>query len=248
LTRGGKSVGDVAQHYIPPSVPGFKESGGFKGFDLDFMKTPTGNMKLARHYMLKARNVEGVMDIDADGMYVGKKSFLAVAVNNNPQSQTAQVVQAQLKKLGFNVTIRMVDQQTMYQLCGTPKDQVAICPNVGWAPDFNDPEAALAPVFNGSTIHPIGNVNFSMFNVPSITRAMLSAGTIPLGSERDKAWAEINRQITSKAPGVLVAWPRSFIVRSADVNGQTNSYTRNWDLSFTSLAKPTSTKSKTQNG
>src|SRR5262249_20059277 len=150
--------------------------------------------------MLKARNIEGVADISADGMYTGKDSFLAVAVNSDPQSQTAQVAQAQFKKLGFNLTLRMVDQETMYQLCGIPKDKVAVCPNVGWSPDFNDAQAALGPIFNGNSINPIGNVNFSMFNVRSINNAMVNAGGLPVGIKRDRAWAKIDKAVTDRVP------------------------------------------------
>src|SRR3954454_112080 len=36
LTRGGKIVGQVATHFIPPGISGFDEAGGAKGFGLDF--------------------------------------------------------------------------------------------------------------------------------------------------------------------------------------------------------------------
>ena len=73
LTRGGREVGPIAQHYIPPGVPGFEESGGEKGFDeFDFMRNPKGDANLAQEYMLKAK-AEGVPVTD-DGRYAGRRS------------------------------------------------------------------------------------------------------------------------------------------------------------------------------
>src|SRR3954452_12784637 len=52
--RGGEFVGPIANHYLPPQFPGFKESGGLKGFGQDFMANPKGNPQLAAEYMKKA--------------------------------------------------------------------------------------------------------------------------------------------------------------------------------------------------
>ena len=37
LTRGGKLVGDIATHYLPPGIAGFEEAGGNKGTGVDFL-------------------------------------------------------------------------------------------------------------------------------------------------------------------------------------------------------------------
>ena len=90
LTRGGKTVGPIAQHYIPPGVPGFDESGGEKGFtDLDFMQNPKGDPNLAKEYMLRAK-AEGVPVTD-DGRYAGDEKLLMIATNADPGLQTATV-------------------------------------------------------------------------------------------------------------------------------------------------------------
>jgi len=98
LTRGGREVGPIAQHYIPPGVPGFEESGGERGFaeDFDFMRNPKGDANLVREYMLKAR-AEGV-PVAADGRYTGPGDLLTVATNADPGLQTATVAQGQLQE------------------------------------------------------------------------------------------------------------------------------------------------------
>src|SRR4051794_31105554 len=52
LTRGGEQIGPIAQHFIPPGIPGFEESGGDKAFpDIDYMQTPAGDPKVMQKYL-----------------------------------------------------------------------------------------------------------------------------------------------------------------------------------------------------
>ena len=43
--------------------------------------------------------------------------------------------------------------------CDVPKEEIEVCPTVGWIADFADPQTVLKPTFNGSSIVPTGNVN-----------------------------------------------------------------------------------------
>ncbi len=234
LTRGGREVGPIAQHYIPPGVPGFEESGGEQGFaeDFDFMRNPKGDAHLAREYMLKAR-AEGV---PADGRYTGPGDLLTVATNADPGLQTATVAQGQLEQLGFELNFRKVPQDTLYtRFCDVPGSDYAICPNVGWFRDFTDPQSVLEPTFKGAAIKPQGNVNYSLLDDPAIDAATTRVATIPAGAERNRAWAEINKRIVSQAPAIPYAWDDSFQLASKDVQGVMNGYTATWDLVFSSL-------------
>src|SRR4051812_1544424 len=49
--RGGKFIGDIATHILPPGIPGFEEAGGLKGFGFDYLNNPRGDMALATEYM-----------------------------------------------------------------------------------------------------------------------------------------------------------------------------------------------------
>ena len=43
LTRGGAILGDIANGWIPPGIPGFEEAGGLKqNTDLDYLANPSG--------------------------------------------------------------------------------------------------------------------------------------------------------------------------------------------------------------
>ena len=54
LALGGKRVGTVATHFLPPGIPGFQQAGGVKGTGVDFLAPPDGNAALAASYMKKA--------------------------------------------------------------------------------------------------------------------------------------------------------------------------------------------------
>jgi peptide/nickel transport system substrate-binding protein len=235
LTRGGREVGPIAQHYIPPGVPGFEESGGEKGFDeFDFMRDPKGDPDLAREYMLKAK-AEGV-PVSDDGKYTGGEKLLTIATNADPGLQTATVAQGQLEQLGFRLNFRQVPQDTLYtRFCNVPSTDWVICPNVGWFRDFTDPQSVLEPTFKGAAIKPQGNVNYSELDVPAIDDAMTKASTIPAGPERNRAWADINRRIVAEAPGIPYSWDDSFNLASDDVQGVVNGYTTVWDFAYSSL-------------
>jgi peptide/nickel transport system substrate-binding protein len=229
LTRGGKVVGDLANGYIPPGIPGFNESGGLKqGDNLDYLRYPSGNLQLAEQYMKKAGY--------PSGKYTGGQKFLTIATNADPGIKTAQVAQGQFAKLGFKLNFREVPQDTLYtKFCGVPKQKVAICPNVGWFKDYTDPESMLKATFDGNSILQQGNVNWSQLNDPAINAAMDKAALLPVGSARNQAWAKINQMIMAQAPGIPYIWDKTVVAASKDINQVTNGYYTTQDLTYTSM-------------
>ena len=136
LTRGGEVVGPIATHFIPPAMPGFEESACQKGPGFDFLADPNGDPKLAAEYMRKAGY--------ESGKYKGDESLLMVGEDAGVDKKAAEVALDIFQKLGFNVDLRLVGADTMYtKFCNVPKAEVAICPNVGWLKDFNDPKTIL---------------------------------------------------------------------------------------------------------
>jgi len=237
LTRGGKVLGDIATGWIPPGIPGFEESGGLKqNADLDYLAHPEGDPAVAKKYMLAAKEQDPSLPIDANGKWSGGEKVLTIATNADPGKKTAEVFQGQMQQLGFKLNFRIVPQDTLYtKFCGVPKQNVAICPNVGWFKDFSDPQAMLDATFNGDNILQQGNVNWPQLDVPAINDAMKAASTTPVGAERNKAWAKINRMIAEQAPALPYIWDKSASVGSKDVVQVINTYNTTHDLSYTSL-------------
>jgi peptide/nickel transport system substrate-binding protein len=229
LTRGGEEIGPIANHFLPPDIPGHEESGGEAGFtDIDYMQNPKGDPALMQKYFDAAK---------ADGVDVtGGGDLLTIATNADPGNQTAQVAQGQLNKMGFKLNYRKVPQDTLYtKFCGVPKSNYVICPNVGWFKDFADPQSLLEPTFSGDAIKPQGNVNWSLLDNPEINKAMKDAATIPAGPDRNQAFADINKMIVEEAVAIPYSWDDNVVVWAKDVQGVMNAYFSGPDLSFTTL-------------
>jgi peptide/nickel transport system substrate-binding protein len=237
LTRGGAVLGDIASGFIPPGIPGFQQSGGLKqNTNLDFLAHPQGDPTVAKKYMLLAKKQDPSLPIDSNGKWTGTQKILTIATNADPGKKTAEVFQGQMQQMGFPLNFRIVPQDTLYtKFCGVPKQNVAICPNVGWFKDFVDPQSMLDATFNGKNILPQGNVNWSQLKDPTIDNAMAKASTIPVGNARATAWANINKQIAAQAPGIPWIWDKTALVQSKNVVGVANGYYTTHDLNYTSI-------------
>ena len=231
LTIGGAIRSPIANHFIPPGIPGFEEAGGYEGPNLDFLADPTGDPQLAAEYMRKAGY--------ESGKYEGGKNMLMVASDSGNGRRTAQVALDLFTSLGFKVDFRTVSLDTMFtRFCGVPKADVAICPNVGWIKDFNDGQSILDVTFNGENIAPTNNANWPQLDVPAINQAIDKARLITDPDKRAQAWGRIDRMVTAQAPAIPWAWDYLPTIRSADVVGVVNAFNATIDLSYTSLENP----------
>jgi peptide/nickel transport system substrate-binding protein len=228
--RGGPVVGDIATHFIPPEVPGFEDAGGAKGPGVDFLAKPEGDPRLAADYMRRAGYESGKYDGDAEILVVGDRE--------PPGDKMAEIAQQTLQDLGFKLKLRLVPRETMFtKFCGSPKAEVAVCPNVAWAKDFNDPQTILDVTFSGEQIHPTNNSNWPQLDDPRVNRAIERAGEITDPEARAKAWGEIDRMITELAPAVPILWDKQPNIRSKNVNGKIWGFNASWDLTETSIAQ-----------
>jgi peptide/nickel transport system substrate-binding protein len=231
LARGGKYVGDIATHFLPPEFPGFDQAGGAAGFGLDFFsdKNENGDMTVAAKYF-KAAGMKS-------GKFEGSTPVFVVGANADPGKAQAEVVQAQLEKLGFKVKLRLVPQDAVYtDWCQVPAKKVDMCAGAGWFKDFSDPQSMLEPVFKGSLITDTGNINYSQLKDPKVDAAM-NAAALKEGDDRLQAWADIDKMIIEDAAAVPFLWDKTTLIRSKNVNGVAASYYTSWDLNFTSIKK-----------
>ncbi|OLE35966.1 MAG: hypothetical protein AUG48_09180 [Actinobacteria bacterium 13_1_20CM_3_68_9] len=232
-TRGGALIGNVQTHFLPPSIAGFDQAGGVagpQGSQFDFVQNPKGDPALAASYMKKAGFSSGKCE--------GSCNITMVGDNSPPGSDTAQVAKTQLEQLGFHVSLQPVAHDLMYtKFCDVPKNQPNVCPNVGWVPDFFDPQPMLDPTFNGKNILSSNNVNWPQLNDKAINSAMAKAELTADPNQRAAAWAKIDEQVTAQAPAIPWVWDAEANVQSKDVAGVMNDFNTVWDLSFTSLTK-----------
>jgi peptide/nickel transport system substrate-binding protein len=228
LERGGELVGPIGTHFIPPDIPGFEEAGGLEGPGVDFLATPEGDPALAEEYFRKAGY--------ESGQYEGDEEVLMIAENAGIDKRVGEAALNLFEELGFNVQFRQVNSDIMYtRFCNRPDAEVAICPNVGWLKDFNDPQTMLDPTFNGELIQDVNNSNWPQLDVPEINQAMVDARTINDPEERAQAWGEIDQMITEQAPAIPYVWDNQANVSSANVNMVINAFNAVADLSNTSI-------------
>ena len=226
--RGGRFIGDIATHFLPPGIPGFEQAGGLKGPALDFLAQPRGNMTLATEYMKKAGY--------PSGKYTGNDDLLMVTENADPGKSQGEVAKAQLEKLGLKVTLRTVPQDAMYtEWCQVPAKKVAMCGDAAWFKDFLDPQSMLEVTFKGSNIvKGGGNNNLAQLDDKQVDAAMDKATGLQ-GAARLAAWGNIDKMITATAAAVPLVWDKTTLIWSNDVNGVANEYYDTIDFAYTSL-------------
>jgi peptide/nickel transport system substrate-binding protein len=229
--RGGKYIGDIATHWLPPDFPGFQQAGGYKGFpDIDYFNA--NNEDGDKATMAKYFKLAGYKS----GKYEGNDQLLMVGANADPGKAQAEVAAAQLQSMGFKVRLRLVPQDAVYtDWCQVPSKKVAMCGGAGWFKDFADPQSMLEPVFKGSLINrQSGNINYSMLNDPKVDAAMNKAALLE-GDARLQAWAGVDKMIIQDAAGIPFIWDKTTLVRSKNVVGVGNPYIALWDLSYISI-------------
>jgi peptide/nickel transport system substrate-binding protein len=227
--RGGTLVTNVATHFIYPGIPGFEQAGGLTGPKVDYNEHLEGNRNVAEKYIKLAGY--------PSGKYTGGKTITIVGAKGNPAEQDAEIVNQTLKNLGFTTKFSLLETATMYaKYCNVPKEEIDVCPSVGWIADFADPQTVLNITFNGKFINTTGNVDWSQTNVPSINAAMTAAESINDPSARAVAWAKIDKELVEYAAAVPFDWDKQANVEGSAVKGVGDLWDiGEWDYSWTSL-------------
>ena len=210
LSVGGPRVAHLATHFLPPEIRGFAESGGMRGPGFDFLRSPGGDLDVAAAYMRRAGY--------PSGRYTGREAVLVVGANEPALAPLSQVAREALVKLGFRVRLRELSFQTLLsRYCARSQDEAAMCSTMNWVTDFDDGASALAPLFDGRSIEAAGFANTSQLDDPAVNRAIDRAKLESDPAARARAWAEVDRLVTSLAAVVPLQWGRSVWLRSENV-------------------------------
>ena len=115
----------------------------------DFNEHPQGDMAMAEKYMKDAGY--------PSGKYTGatrSRSWArrATRPNRTPKSSTRRS-----RTSASRPNSRSSKAATMYsKYCNVPKEEIDVCPSVGWIADFGDPQTVLNITFNGKYITGFG--------------------------------------------------------------------------------------------
>jgi peptide/nickel transport system substrate-binding protein len=229
LARGGSLVGQIAKHFLPPTIPGYDEAGGDNGPDVDYLANPSGDPAVAAKYMKLAGFPSG----KANGVKI-----VMLGSNDSPAKETAQITRDAIASLGFDVTFRLLDQGTLYsKFCGvlTELKKIDVCGFAGWLPDFSDPYAMLTANFRGDSITAVNNNNASLFDDPAVNAAMDKGALIADPGDRAKAWGAIDRQLVDKVAAIPFLFDTVANIVSKNVQGVIAKWNASWDLAYMSL-------------
>jgi peptide/nickel transport system substrate-binding protein len=119
LTRGGREVGPIAQHYIRPESRASRSPAARRASRVRLHAQREGRPEPGEGVHAQGEG-RGGAHLD-DGRYTGPGNILTIATNADPGLQTATVAQGQLKEMGFDLNFRKVPQDTLYtRFCNVP--------------------------------------------------------------------------------------------------------------------------------
>jgi ABC-type transport system substrate-binding protein len=177
--RGGPQTGELADQYLPPGTPGFENAHVY----------PLGRPNLSRARALargRTRSGKAVLYTQDSGAGV-------------PQ---AQLVKAELKRIGIDVTIKEFPGPVMFQKIFTPGEHWDLT-FLGWFPDYFDPAGFLNSLFDGRNVPKAGpyGSNWAYFNSARYNRLLRDAAQLK-GAARYRAYGRLDVDLTRNAAPV----------------------------------------------
>jgi peptide/nickel transport system substrate-binding protein len=227
--RGGPLVAEPMTHFIYPGDNGYTGAGGAAGPAVDYNADVNGNLTVAEKYM----KLGGY----PSGKYTGSQTVQVVGANNGNDPAIIAIINNALTELGFKTHVSEVDQSVMYaKYCGVPKQNIDVCPTVGWIRDFADPLTVLYAPFYGPAIVPTNNSNWGQVNIPSINAAMVKAALVVDPTARAAAWASVDKLLVDEAVAMPEEFDNQANIEAKNVAGVDDIWdTGSWDFDFTSL-------------
>jgi peptide/nickel transport system substrate-binding protein len=174
VAQHGYLAGKRTYQFLPYSMPGFKE---------------------AEVFSLKGPNYAKGKALAAGNTRSGKALFLSSNVGVGPP--IAQSVQFNLKQIGVDVEIKLLDrvvQQTKMATRGEAFEMGL----AAWGMDYPDPANFINVLLDGRRIQAANNVNISYFNDPKYNALMDKAYGLA-GQPRLNAYAALDKSLVKDA-------------------------------------------------
>lgn len=178
LRERGSASGQLTDQYLPIGVPGFRDAHIY----------PLRKPNLARARVL------------ARGHRRSGKAVLYTQ-DSGPGVPQAQIVKANLKRIGIDVTIKQFPGPVMFGKIFTPGEPWDLT-FLGWFPDFYDPGDVLGSLLDGRYVPRDGayGSNWSYFNSARYNRLLRRAARLT-GAARYRAFGRLDVEIArNQAP------------------------------------------------
>jgi peptide/nickel transport system substrate-binding protein len=211
---GGPQIGQIANHIVPDTL--FNDQ--LKNFAP--YKTPGDHGSLAQ---AKAEVKQSIYDKNHDGICDASQCHKVFLLADTRQVDKGMlpVIESSAKKIGITFDVHTVNGA--YPTLQTPRRNIPIGERPGWGKDYADPLTFFGPLFDGRTIIPTGNTNYSLIgitpaiakkvgvkgdlkNVPSVNGA-LDKCSVLLGQTRLSCYEALDKTLTTQVvPWVPYLW------------------------------------------
>lgn len=171
----GADGGAPNDQILPPGIPGYRELTIFPN---------TANIEKAKRLL--------------DGR-TGK--VVLYTPNDATSRAVAQVVRANLRRIGLDVVVREWEVSVHYAKTGRRGEPFDISVT-GWLADYPDPYDFINVLLSGRTLQESNNTNTAYWSDPVFNRRMEQAALLR-GDARAAAYARLDRDITLEAPIVV---------------------------------------------
>ncbi len=222
--RGGVAAGAIATHIAPNGILLDK----LKGY-APYGANGRGDVARARAEMKLSR-----YDANHDGICDAKACERVTTVTGAIGAERAFVpsLEQNLAAIGIKLQDRLLkDASTPL---ATPRLNVAFSTHPGWGKDYADALTFFSPLFDGRTIYPQGNSNYSLVGItPASAKKVGATGSVRgvpsvdadldrcsalVGPQRVSCYAALDRKLTTKiVPWVPYLWASTHNVTSKNV-------------------------------
>ena len=163
------------QQILPPGMPGHKQ------------------------YELYPYNLEKAKQLIAEAN-PSDRNITVWTDNESPQDEAGAYYQDQLKKLGFNVELKIINADDYYTVIGNKTTSDLDTGFASWYFDFPHPTDFFQPLLAGESILPTNNGNFSEIDVPDLNAKIRKLAEEELGPKQEAEYAELDREYMELAP------------------------------------------------
>jgi peptide/nickel transport system substrate-binding protein len=222
--RGGPEAGgDIGTNMLPPVVPGSDKSYDPYGLAKN---DGAANIKKAKE------------ELKACGKPHGFTTKIAVRNNKPVEVDTAQSLQASLKKVGIKAEIDEYDGAQTSGIIGSPsyvdKHDYGII-IMGWGPDFPTVQGFGKPLWDSSFILDNGNNNLSEINDPKIDKAFDTFQVTLDQGKRKQIASNINHMVMEGAYYLPFTFEKMITWRSSRLTNVYSTYAYSGQYDYASL-------------
>lgn len=119
--------------------------------------------------------------------------------DEGPNKEAGEYLDSVLRELGFETDFKALSADIYFEQVG---NQSTSDVDIGWASWFSDypnPNAFFQPLFTAEGISPTETTNLARFDDPQLSKQVTELGEVPLESEQEEAYAELDKKFGEAA-------------------------------------------------